>query len=305
MIKINHGFTGQRLIVYPFYVIEKALADPLTSDLAVHSMGYFPKADHHFINRESGCGEYILIYCSQGEGWFVLDGKKHTVSKNQFFILPPETPHSYGSSEHAPWYIYWAHFKGRKAPYIYRQLQGVRSIDIEDDSRIADRLAFFDELLNIMESETSEETVNYVNLSFNHLISSFLYVSTYRKARHTGEKAEKTFFISLATHYMNEHIEQRLTLKDLADHFNYSESYFYRLFYKETKYAPITYFLHLKVERACQLLKNTRLKINQISFKLGFEDSYYFSRLFKKTTGLSPKQYRETELSSQTDIQPH
>lgn len=305
MLKINHGFTGQRLIVYPFYIIEKALSNPLTSDLAIHSMGYFPRAEHHFINRETGCEEYILIYCSQGEGWFVLNGERHIVTRNQFFILPPETPHSYGSSEHAPWYIYWVHFKGEKAKTIYKQLQGIHSIDIGEDSRIADRLSFFDELLNIMESETSDETVNYANLSFNHLISSFLYVSTYRKAKHIREKAEKTFFISLATHYMNEHIEQKLTLKDLADHFNYSESYFYRLFYKETQYAPITYFLHLKMKRACQLLKNTQLKINQISFKLGFEDSYYFSRLFKKTIGMSPKKFRETESPSKASIQPH
>ena len=42
MAKIKHGFSGQRLIVYPFYVIEQALNNPLVADLVVHSMGYFP-----------------------------------------------------------------------------------------------------------------------------------------------------------------------------------------------------------------------------------------------------------------------
>lgn len=74
MAKIKHGFSGQRLIVYPFYVIEQALNNPLVADLVVHSMGYFPKAESHYIDRASGCGEYLLIYCTKGEGWYVLDG---------------------------------------------------------------------------------------------------------------------------------------------------------------------------------------------------------------------------------------
>lgn len=294
MAKIKHGFSGQRLIVYPFYIIEQALSNPLVSDLVVHSMGYFPKAENHYIDRPMGCGEYLLIYCTKGEGWFVLDGKKHIVPENHFFILPAEQPHQYGSSAHNPWYIYWAHFKGSKAKVISDKLQGANRIGMDDNSRIQDRIAFFDELLNVLESETDEATVNYVNLSFNHLISSFLYVQTYRDGKYSRNKAENTFFISLATHFMNENLENKLTLNELASHFGYSESYLYRLFYKETKYAPMNYFLHLKIERACQLLRNTNMKINQVALKLGFEDPYYFSRIFKKIIGMSPKDYRNS-----------
>ena len=301
MVKIKHGFAGQRLVVYPFYIVDQALHNPLVSDLVVHSMGYFPKAENHYINRASGCGEYILIYCTKGEGWFILDGKRHIVPENHFFVLPAERPHQYGSSEHAPWYIYWAHFKGTKAPYVSERLQGVFPIDVDDNSRISDRIAFFDELLNVLESETDESTVNYVNLSFSHLIASFLYIPTYREAKITRHKAENTVFISLATHLMNENIERKLTLKDFASYFGYSESYFYRLFFKETQYAPMNYFLRLKIERACQLLNSTNMKINQIALKLGFEDPYYFSRLFKKTVGISPKGYRQASSSSNTN----
>lgn len=294
MAKIKHGFSGQRLIVYPFYVIEQALNNPLVADLVVHSMGYFPKAESHYIDRASGCGEYLLIYCTKGEGWYVLDGKRYVVPENHFFILPAEKPHQYGSSEHDPWYIYWAHFKGKKAKYISDQLQGVIPIDMDDNSRIGDRIAFFDELLNVLESGTDEATVNYVNLSFNHLIASFLYVKTYREAKFSKSKAENTFFISLATHFMTENLEHKLTLKELASHFGYSESYMYRLFFKETGYAPMNYFLHMKIDRACQLLLHTNMKINQVALKLGFDDPYYFSRIFKKIVGTSPKDYRHS-----------
>lgn len=302
MMKIKHGFTGQRLAVFPFYVVQQALNDPLVGDLVVHSMGYFPKAESHFITRESGAGEYILIYCTKGEGWFVLNNEKYIVPENHFFILPAEVSHQYGSSENNPWYIYWVHFKGRKAKLISDRLQGVFPIVRGDDSRINDRIAFFDELLNAMESEISESTMNFVNLSFNHLIASFLYLSTYRKSKYSKQKAEHTFFISLATHFMYDNIENKLTLRDLSSHFGYSDSYFYRLFFKETQYAPMTYFLHLKIERACQLLKSTNLKINQIALKLAFDDPYYFSRTFKKMKGVSPKNYRQSLSTTDPDL---
>lgn len=302
MVRIRHGFTGQRLAVFPFYIVEQALNNPLVCDLVVHSMGYFPKAENHYIVRESGCGEYILIYCTKGEGWFILNDKKYIVPENHFFILPAEIPHQYGSNGDNPWYIYWVHFKGKKSKIISDQLQGVLPIEKRDDSRVNDRIALFDELLNTMESEISESTVNYVNLSFNHLISSFLYLSTYRKAKYSKQKAENTFFISLATHFMYENIENRLTLRELASHFGYSESYFYRLFFKETQYAPITYFIHLKVERACQLLRSSNLKINQIALKLAFDDPYYFSRIFKKIMGMSPKAYRQSLSTANPDL---
>lgn len=302
MIKIRHGFTGQRLAVFPFYMVEQALNNPLVSDLVVHSMGYFPRAENHYIVRESGGGESILIYCTKGEGWYILDNKKYIVPENHFFLLPADVPHQYGASDDNPWYIYWAHFKGKKSKIICDLLKGVIPIGVESDSRIGDRIAFFDELLNVMESEMDEPTVNYVSLSFNHLIGSFLYIPAYRKAKYSNQKAENSFFISLATHFMYENIENKLTLKDLASHFGYSESYFYRLFLKETQYAPITYFLHLKVERACQLLKSTNMKINQVALKLAFDDPYYFSRIFKKIVGVSPKAYRQSSSSSDTDF---
>jgi AraC-like DNA-binding protein len=298
MIRIKHGFTGQRLVVLPFNIIERALDNQLTQGLAIHSMGYFPKASNHYIDRKDGCGEYLLIYCTKGEGWYWLDGKIQTVPANHFFILPAEQPHKYGSGEENPWYIYWIHFKGYKAKFIYEQLKGLRLIDIDKNSRIDDRISFFEELISALETGNGDDIINYANLSLHHLLSTFLYIQPYRDVKFRKKVDQNTFFISLATHYMNENIEKRIVLKDMASHFGYSESYFYRLFLKEIHYTPMDYFLHLKIERACQFLIHTDMKINQISFKLGFEDPYYFSRIFTKKTGKSPKKYREENESN-------
>lgn len=292
MIRIKDGFTGQRLVVFPFYMIEEALQHPLTAGLAIHSMGYFPDAEHHYIDRSSGTDEYILIYCVKGKGWYTLNGKRQEVTAHQFFILPPNVAHQYGSSENHPWHIYWAHFMGEKAESVYERLAGLQTISQSESSRITDRKALFDEMLNVMEGHTDSDSICYVNMCFSQLLASFLFVDSYREAKFPSGKSENISFISRATHYMNEHVEDRLTVHDMASHLGYSESHFYRLFYEQTKYAPMTYFMHLKVNRACYLLSSTRLQVNQIALKLGFDDPYYFSRFFKKMTGMSPKEFR-------------
>lgn len=292
-IKIKHGFEGQRLVVYPFYAIERALNDPLTNGIVVHSMGYFPNAAHHFIDRPSGCGQYILIYVTKGCGWFVLDNTRLEVEENQFFILPAEEAHQYGSSDEAPWTIYWIHFLGPKAGAFYQQLQGVRDLPVTKESRISDRKEQFNELLNVMENELSDASVNYVNLCVSSLLASFVYPKTYQQARYAKEKAENTFFISLATHYMNEHIDHTVTIDELASLYGYSRSYFYRLFVKETGFTPITYFNTIKMRRAAEMLTGTGMKVKQVAYQLGYDDPYYFSRLFKKIMGCSPAEIKK------------
>ncbi|MBQ8606821.1 MAG: helix-turn-helix transcriptional regulator, partial [Bacteroidaceae bacterium] len=69
-------------------------------------------------------------------------------------------------------------------------------------------------------------------------------------------------------------------------------SYFSALFSEVMGLGPLAYFNQLKMQRACELLSFTDLKINQLCYKVGIADPYYFSRLFRQTMGVSPKEYR-------------
>ena len=61
---------------------------------------------------------------------------------------------------------------------------------------------------------------------------------------------------------------------------------------EETSKSPIDFFIHLKMEEACRLLRLTTRRISDIANELGYKDQYYFSRLFKKKIGVSPRNYR-------------
>jgi AraC-like DNA-binding protein len=69
---------------------------------------------------------------------------------------------------------------------------------------------------------------------------------------------------------------------------NLSVSHFAAVFKKSTGFSIIEYFNHLKIQKGCQYLQFTDLRINEIADQLGIEDPYYFTRLFTKTIGISP-----------------
>ncbi|MGN6494101.1 MAG: helix-turn-helix domain-containing protein, partial [Agriterribacter sp.] len=93
--------------------------------------------------------------------------------------------------------------------------------------------------------------------------------------------------------YMKANIGNPLTVSELAASQNTSASHYAMLFKNKTGSSPIDYFIRLKIKFACQLLKQSELKIGEISVATGYDDVFYFSRIFKKITGSSPSQYRQ------------
>lgn len=287
MLRIRKGFQGERLAVYPFYV-ENGADRP---SLQLHSMGVFPDAAYHYVERPHGCGEYVLIWCTGGEGWYEMNGVRRTVSKSQYFILPPDTAHAYGAAEKRPWSIYWAHFTGPGARDAYARLQGLHSLG--ENARIGEITALFDEILTVLEGHADTEAAAYVDLAFPRLLSAFIYPDLWSGTR--PGRPGNTSLVGKAAHYMHDHLGEKLTLGALCGYLGYSESYFSRVFTKEVGCSPIAYLMRLRADRARYLLSNTRLKVNQIAFMLGFDDPYYFSKFFTKATGLSPRAFRKAE----------
>lgn len=290
MVKIELGFTGQRFLYLPLPMVDLMRDSPLTSDLYLYSLGYFSRASHHYITRPSGCDEYLFIYCKSGRGWVEIEHKRYAIAENQFIILPPNIQHAYGASDADPWSIYWIHFRGSKAPFFADNYRQPTMITPSDESRIEDRLDLFEEIYSTLNESTSLDHMHYANLCFSHFLGSFIFIDIFRRARRKKEYSENV--MHRVMHFMNDNIESRLRLKDFAEFSGYSESYLYRKFLKETGYAPMDYFIRMKINKACILLIQTDMKINQIASKLGFRESQYFSRTFSHVMGISAMEFR-------------
>ena len=89
-------------------------------------------------------------------------------------------------------------------------------------------------------------------------------------------------------------VHQELSLDTLAHYSQLSKFHFSKKFKELTDTSPIQHFINMKIQRACLQLDNSNETIKQIAENLGYGDTYFFSRLFKKMIGMSPKQYRDS-----------
>lgn len=287
---------GARSVVLPRMVVEMELTDPLVSSLYITDIGYYPKAMHHFRNRQEAIDCNVLIYCVEGAGWYSIDGgKQHSVKANQYFILPAGRTHVYAADEKNPWTIYWVHFSGALAEIYAEGAQFPQDVTPNIHSRIRDRNNIFEEMYSTLDMGYERENLRYASSLLHYYLASLRYLHQFRNANkdEQREKVSENSVVSAAIHFMRENLEKPLKLQDIADYLGYSASHFSMIFKKTTGHSPVNYINLMKVKEACALLENTDMKINQICHKIGISDCYYFSRLFSKTMGFSPREYRE------------
>ena len=291
MAKLKDGFQGECAIVLPGTVVRQMESDPFCRNLHVTDIGYYPTARYHFRERREPISQYILIYCTRGAGWYELAGKRYSVGSDQLFILPAEKPHAYGADLDDPWTIYWVHFKGEMAGIFAEGFSTPFSIPSGDDSRISTRLGVFEEIYRTLKNGYSSDNLSYSAAALYYFLGSMKYLGKYRKSHETHEGERD--IVETAIHFMRENLSKRLTLADIARHVNYSPSHFSAVFSRRTGYAPVYYFNQLKIQQASTYLDFTDLKITQICPRLGIDDPYYFSRLFRKHMGMSPSDYKK------------
>ncbi|MFR1236227.1 MAG: AraC family transcriptional regulator [Barnesiella sp.] len=291
MAKIKSGFKGERAIVLPAFVVEQISNDVLGKELHITDIGYYPQAEFHYRERtKEEARQFVLIYCVKGNGWFELDGRHEEISEHQFFILPKEKAHKYGSTPKSPWTIYWVHFDGNKASFFANGFDKPTDISPNFNSRIEERLLLFEEIFGILSRGYSMNNIYYAITSFFHFLGSMKFLGEYRESGTSPDKNQN--IIDEVIHFMCENIERKLTLADIANHVSLSASHLSALFQKKTGYSPLSYLIHLKIQKACHYLDFTDMKIIQICPKIGIEDPFYFTRIFTKTMGMSPSKYR-------------
>ena len=298
MPKLKEGFTGEQSIVLPEMIQRLSDSDIFLQQLHITDIGYYPHAIYHYRERPNGVKQYILIYCVKGSGWYSVLGKRHEIKEQQYFIIPQGEPHVYASNNDDPWTIYWVHFTGTMASFFGDNCYTPTDITTAKTSRIADRNSIFEEIFLTLSDNYGIDNLRYASSLLYGFLASFKYIKQFRNYNTLNARLANNDIVSAAVRFMNENIEKQLTLSQIADYIGYSTSQFSLIFKMKTGHSPLNYFNMLKVQRACKFLETTDLKINQICSKVGIDDSYYFSRLFSKTIGISPKQYRKAKESA-------
>ena len=291
-MKIKDGFIGHRLLIIPKLIQDKFYKDPLLNALCLTDIGFFPNALYHYRKRDIPIEENILIYCTHGKGLCRVKEKEFEIKENQYIIIPSGLPHYYKSDNKEPWTIYWIHFKGTLASQYVDNEINVKEILPSEKSRISERLKLFEEIYNLIQNNLSMDNLRYASSLLHNFLGSLKFISQYRI-----QEKDDTPLLEVILHYMMENIHTKLTTKELANKVNMPESTLYRFFKNQTGYSLIKYFNLLKIQKACELMQNSSIKLNQVCHKVGIADPYYFSRLFRQIMGITPKQYKAKFLS--------
>jgi AraC-like DNA-binding protein len=289
MEAIANGFKGEKAIVTPYNIRDLQAKNSITKQLYVTHIGYYPHAKHHYRKRLSGANENILIYCEKGKGWIECKNEIHNLSGHQVFIIPENEPHTYGAELQDPWSIYWLHFKGENT-YMFQSIIGkVISIKDSANSRFQDRFVLFEDMFQNLEMGYNPENLEYISFCLTYFLASIKYLSQYREIKNV--KVDDVIQKSII--FMKDHLEQKITLDDIAGAVGYSTSHLITLFTRKTSYPPFVYYNQLRIQKACSYLQFTELKIKEIAFRLGFYDPFHFSKAFLKEMEITPKEYRK------------
>ena len=291
MLKIREkgeGFPKEKL-----YVISRVSLTSLGSNPALHGFvitdaGYFPNARHHLRQREKGCEQNIFIYCASGEGFVSIEGQVTHVKTGQAITIPERTGHLYGASKDSPWTIYWFHFTGDFSPtYVNRSLAG-RGIQISEQTQQL-LPSLFDQIFIPLSHGITQRYLLAAS-SAAALILSLSYEQEYLTTDMVNIPGIRVIEDLIA--YAQNHLTEELSLESFSQRSHYSPSRIIQLFKEVTGYSPMAFVQHQRMQRACYYLDATQEPINRIAEYVGFTDQFYFSRVFRKIIGVSPREYR-------------
>ncbi len=219
---------------------------------------------------------YIALRTVSGEGSIEICGKNISLSQDTLLICRYKDISVYRTKGDW-WKFYWFEFEWNlpKMPV----------------NRIL-RISPFPGELNLMDqcflsfSDSTLEKAGHLSALFSVILMHWI-EKTYKKEN----EAER--FVTNAITYIMNHINQPVTVSELASNMGISERYFRHLFKLQTGKCPREYISDLRLNMAKDMLLTGSFSVKEIAYSLGFQNPYYFSRFFKERTNQYPSEYRK------------
>jgi AraC-like DNA-binding protein len=284
-------FPGQIIYFLPASLLDQVGRHPLGIGLHVKCLGWYPKARWHRIERPHGLDECILIFCTRGKGWAEIDGRRFTIAASEVLLIPANKPHAYGAADDDPWSIHWAHFAGTAAA-SYASLLPVQEYMLSIPSADAKEIArMFRKSYRLASTGLTERTV----LLTSHTLRYVLGLLFFQTGRTLGGGSRAIAHdLTKSIEFMRANVARPLTLQELSRHTGLSPTRFSAIFREQTGSSPVDHHIRLRMQAACHYLDTTALRVKEVAAKLGYDDPYYFSRIFQKILGSSPLAYRRS-----------
>ncbi len=270
-----------------------------TRPLFVGSCGTYhlftrPKLPTH---RPRGRVDYQILYIASGKAHFYFGGVEHIVHAGNIVLYRPkeEQRYYYYGADHTE--VYWVHFTGSDVKNILRKYGIADDMHVIHTGTSLEYKRLF--LQMIQELKLCKE--DYEELLVNYLRQLLILIHRQINSKPRGKNPILMEEIDSAVRYFHENYHKPISIEDYATSHHMSVSWFIRNFKEYTDSTPTQYLLSLRISNAQTLLESTNYNVTEIANIVGYENPLYFSRIFKKQSGLSPSEFRK---QLQTNV-PH
>lgn len=264
---------------------ERWSQSPMLSTLCLFQSGYFKRAIGHSVERRN-LEQSVLIYCTAGKGIYRTRGMALQILPGDLLCCPAHAHYGYESDARDPWTIHWLHLTGESFALLCKLIGLTPECPVVQLGLRPEIVELFAALHPLFQPQCDNAHLAALHAAAQHLLAQIALVHTPRPDSACWQQE-----MHAVMRYMEDSVEKKLQLEDFATFAGLSRFHFARRFKLTTGLAPMHYFMHLKIKKACLLLESSSLTLKAISSQLGFENEYYFSRCFKSYMGCSPLNY--------------
>nr|MBQ4456162.1 helix-turn-helix domain-containing protein [Clostridia bacterium] len=240
--------------------------------------------------RGKGRLDYQLIYIHSGCGVFDFgDDKERSISAGNIVIYRPNEMQKYTYYGKDKPVVYWIHFTGNNISALFENY----GIDLVKQVIPVGCSAEYVQLFNKIILELQLKRDNYAECSM--LLFKQLLIAMGRATINNEHSSIVTDKLSIesATNYFHEHFHDQILIDKYLEEKNINANAFFKKFKAYTGVSPLQYLLDIRLSNAKSLLASTEYTISEISSIVGYDNPLYFSRLFHKHIGMSPREYRK------------
>ncbi|OUS68048.1 hypothetical protein B1748_34945 [Paenibacillus sp. MY03] len=258
-------------------------------DLHLIQFGMEQCTPNHIVGP--GVRDYYKIHCILGgEGNFEIGGNGYRLGPGQGFLIAPGIVARYASDPDNPWRYCWIGFDGIKAA----TLLGQAGLSVERPIFRAEDAQYYEGIIGRMEETASMRAGRDIRLTglLYEWLSAVVEAQTPQPV--PPETRSRDRYIAQVVHMIEMNYANRLTVAAIARFVGLQRSYLNALFQEEMGCSIQQHLIAYRMRRAGELLASTSLSVGDTARSVGYDDPLLFSKMFRKTMGMSPTEYRNT-----------
>ncbi|MGI5855311.1 MAG: helix-turn-helix domain-containing protein [Candidatus Merdivicinus sp.] len=254
--------------------------------LMVNCTGVYVTKEPFSNFSRGGRHDFYFMYLDQGELEVTAAGMAHSLGEGEMLIYPPEQSYGYRKTGREPMRYYWAHFSGNGAEELLAEC-GLEAGTVYAPGNQEETALGFQEMFRCFYAREA-----LFEMEAAGQLAALL-AKMARWAKQEGGKGPALQRIRKSLDYLYRNYAAPVRLEELAQMEHLSPSRYSAVFRGCMGVSPQGFLIGLRMKNAADLIRRTDLTITQVAQAVGYEDTLYFSTLFRRKMGLPPSRYRE------------